>query len=66
MNISYGKYIFVSCFLRLPCPDVDDWFGSKVNIKKHIAVVIPIKNIMAVAIINVPKKHLQRLDNEPI
>ena len=40
--------------------------GTLKSIKKHIAVVIPIKNIMAVAIINVPKKHLQRLDNEPI
>ena len=36
--------------------------GTLKSIKKHIAVVIPIKNIMAVAIINVPKKHLQKLE----
>lgn len=36
--------------------------GILKSIKKHIAVVIPIKNIMAVAITNVPKKYLQRLE----
>ena len=38
--------------------------GILKSIKKHIAVVIPIKNIMAVAITNVPKKYLQRLDTD--
>ena len=38
--------------------------GILKSIKKHIAVVIPIKNIMAVAITNVPKKYLQRLEEE--
>ena len=38
--------------------------GILKSIKKHIAVVIPIKNIMAVAITNVPKKYLQRLETD--
>ena len=38
--------------------------GILKSIKKHIAVVIPIKNIMAVAITNVPKKYLQRIEEE--
>jgi transcription antitermination factor NusG len=36
--------------------------GVLKSIKKHIAVVIPVKNIMAVAITNVPKKFIQRLE----
>ena len=38
--------------------------GVLKSIKKHIAVVIPVKNIMAVAITNVPKKYLQRLETD--
>ena len=38
--------------------------GILKSIKKHIAVVIPVKNIMAVAITNVPKKYLQRLETD--
>ena len=36
--------------------------GTLKSIKKHIAVVIPIKYIMAVAITNVPKKYLQKIE----
>ena len=33
--------------------------GTLKSIKKHLCVVIPIKNVMAVAITNVPRKYLQ-------
>lgn len=36
--------------------------GTLKSIKKHIAVVIPIKYIMAVAITNVPRKHLEWIE----
>ena len=38
--------------------------GTLKSIKKHLSVVIPIKNILAVAITNVPRKYLQRLDTD--
>ena len=36
--------------------------GVLKSIKKHLCVVIPIKNIMAVAITNVPRKYLQKIE----
>jgi len=36
--------------------------GTLKSIKKHLCVVIPIKNVMAVAITNVPRKFLQKLE----
>ena len=38
--------------------------GILKSIKKHLCVVIPIQNVMAVAITNVPKKYLQRIDED--
>ena len=35
--------------------------GTLKSIKKHLCVVIPIKNVMAVAITNIPRKYLQKL-----
>ena len=35
--------------------------GTLKSIKKHLAVVIPIKNILAVAITNVPRKYLEKI-----
>ena len=40
--------------------------GILKSIKKHLCVVIPIHNVMAVAITNVPKKYLQRIDETEI
>ena len=36
--------------------------GTLKSIKKHLSVVIPIKNVMAVAITNVPRKYLQKIE----
>ena len=38
--------------------------GILKSIKKHLCVVIPIHNVMAVAITNVPKKYLQHIDED--
>ena len=38
--------------------------GTLKSIKKHLCVVIPIKNVMAVAITNVPRKFLQKIEEE--
>ena len=38
--------------------------GTLKSIKKHLCVVIPIKNVMAVAITNVPRKYLQKIEDE--
>jgi transcription antitermination factor NusG len=38
--------------------------GTVKSIKKHLCVVIPIKNIMAVAITNVPRKYLERIEEQ--
>lgn len=38
--------------------------GVVKSIKKHLCVVIPIQNVMAVAIVNVPKKHLMKIDDD--
>lgn len=38
--------------------------GTLKSIKKHLSVVIAIKNVMAVAIKNVPRKYLQRIEVE--
>lgn len=38
--------------------------GVLKSIKKHLCVVIPIKNVMAVAITNVPRKYLQKIEDE--
>lgn len=35
--------------------------GTLKSIKKHLCVVIPIKNIMAVAITNVPRKYIEKV-----
>ena len=40
--------------------------GTLKSIKKHLCVVIPIKNVMAVAITNVPRKYLQKIEYEAI
>ena len=40
--------------------------GTLKSIKKHLCVVIPIKNVMAVAITNVPRKYLQKIEYEEI
>ena len=37
--------------------------GTLKSIKKHLCVVIPIKNVMAVAITNIPRKFLQKIDD---
>ena len=37
--------------------------GTLKSIKKHLSVVIPIKNILAVAITNVPRKNLQKIES---
>ena len=37
--------------------------GTLKSIKKHLSVVIPIKNILAVAITNVPRKYLQKIES---
>ena len=37
--------------------------GTLKSIRKHLCVVIPIENVMAVAITNVPRKYLKRIDN---
>lgn len=36
--------------------------GTLKSIKKHLCVVIPIHNVMAVAITNVPRKFLQKIE----
>ena len=36
--------------------------GTLKSIKKHLCVVIPVNNIMAVAITNVPRKYLQKIE----
>lgn len=36
--------------------------GTLKSIKKHLCVVIPIKNVMAVAITNIPRKYLQKIE----
>ena len=36
--------------------------GTLKSIKKHLCVVIPIKNVMAAAITNVPRKYLQKVE----
>ena len=38
--------------------------GTLKSIKKHLCVVIPSKNVLAVAITYVPRKHLQRITEE--
>ncbi|MBO7067136.1 MAG: hypothetical protein J6W52_00410 [Bacteroidaceae bacterium] len=38
--------------------------GTLKSIKKHLCVVIPIKNVMAVAITNVPRKYIQKVETE--
>ena len=38
--------------------------GTLKSIKKHLCVVIPIKNVMAVAITNVPRKYLQKIEEK--
>ncbi len=38
--------------------------GIVKSIKKHLCVVIPIQDVMAVAITNVPRKYLQRIGDE--
>ena len=38
--------------------------GGVKSFKKHLCVVIPIKDVAAVAITNVPKKHLLYLKEE--
>ena len=40
--------------------------GTLKSIKKHLCVVIPIKNILAVAITNVPRKFIQKIENETV
>lgn len=40
--------------------------GILKSIKKHLCVVIPINNIMAVAITNVPKKYIQKIESSNI
>ncbi len=37
--------------------------GTLKSIKKHLCVVIPIKNVLAVAITNVPRKYLQKIED---
>lgn len=38
--------------------------GTLKSIKKHLCVVVPINGVAAVAITNVPKKFLQKIDDE--
>lgn len=38
--------------------------GTLKSIQKHLCVVIPIKNVMAVAITGVPRKYLQKIEAE--
>ena len=40
--------------------------GTLKSIKKHLCVVIPIKNVMAVAITNIPRKFLQKIDDPDV
>lgn len=40
--------------------------GTLKSIKKHLAVVIPINNILAVAITSVPRKYLEKIDSVTI
>ena len=38
--------------------------GVLKSMKKHLCVVVPIKGVTAVAITNVPKRYLQRIEDE--
>jgi transcription antitermination factor NusG len=38
--------------------------GTLKSMKKHLCVVIPVNGITAVAITNIPKKYLQKIDDE--
>ena len=40
--------------------------GVLKSMKKHLCVVVPLKGVTAIAITNVPKKHIQKIDDPDV